>query len=33
VADADIKKTTTGQLRDTTEKGVIAKLFDAIFAF
>jgi flagellar L-ring protein FlgH len=33
VADAVIKKTTTGQLRDTTEKGVIAKLFDAIFAF
>jgi flagellar L-ring protein precursor FlgH len=33
VADAVIKKTTTGQLRDTTEKGAIAKLIDAIFAF
>lgn len=33
IADAVIKKTTTGQLRDTTEKGAIAKLFDAIFAF
>jgi flagellar L-ring protein precursor FlgH len=33
VADAVIKKTTTGQLRDTTEKGVLAKLIDTIFAF
>jgi len=33
VADAVIKKTTTGQLRDTTEKGALAKLIDAIFAF
>ena len=33
VADAVIKKTTTGQLRDTSEKGVLAKLLDAIFAF
>jgi len=33
VADAVIKKLTTGQLRDTSEKGVIAKLLDTIFAF
>jgi flagellar L-ring protein precursor FlgH len=33
VADAVIKKTTTGQLRDTAEKGLIAKMLDAIFAF
>jgi flagellar L-ring protein precursor FlgH len=33
VADAVVKKTTTGQLRDTSEKGVLAKLLDAIFAF
>lgn len=33
IADAIIKKTTSGQLRDTTEKGVIAKLIDTIFAF
>lgn len=33
VADAVIKKTTTGQLRDTSEKGVIARMLDAIFAF
>lgn len=33
VADAVIKKTTTGQLRDTAEKGIIAKMLDAIFAF
>ncbi|MEY3141882.1 MAG: flagellar L-ring protein [Planctomycetota bacterium] len=33
IADAVIKKTTTGQLRDTTEKGVLAKLIDTIFAF
>ena len=33
LADAVIKKTTTGQLRDTTEKGLLAKLFDAVFAF
>jgi flagellar L-ring protein FlgH len=33
VADAVIRKTTTGQLRDTSEKGAIAKLLDAIFAF
>ncbi|MEY3026724.1 MAG: flagellar L-ring protein [Planctomycetota bacterium] len=33
VADAVIKKTTTGQLRDTTEKGLIAKILDSIFAF
>jgi flagellar L-ring protein precursor FlgH len=33
VADAVIKKTTTGQLRDTTEKGILAKLIDTIFAF
>ena len=33
VADAVIRKTTTGQLRDTAEKGALAKLLDAIFAF
>lgn len=33
VADAVIKKTTTGQLRDTSEKGIIAKVLDSIFAF
>lgn len=33
IADAIIKKTTTGQLRDTTEKGILAKLIDTIFAF
>lgn len=33
VADAVIQKITTGQLRDTSEKGVIAKLLDTIFAF
>ena len=33
VADAVIKKTTTGQLRDTSEKGVLARIIDAIFAF
>jgi flagellar L-ring protein precursor FlgH len=33
IADAVIKKTTTGQLRDTGEKGVLAKVLDSIFAF
>lgn len=33
IADAVIKKTTTGQLRDTSEKGIIAKVLDSIFAF
>jgi predicted CDP-diglyceride synthetase/phosphatidate cytidylyltransferase len=33
VADAIIKKTTTGQLRDTTEKGIVARIIDTIFAF
>jgi len=33
VADAVIKKTTTGQLRDTAEKGFIARMLDAVFAF
>ncbi len=33
VADAVVKKLTTGELRDTTEKGVLAKLIDTIFAF
>lgn len=33
VADAVIRKTTTGQLRDASEKGVLAQVLDAIFAF
>ncbi len=33
IADAVIKKVTTGQLRDTSEKGILAKLLDAVFAF
>jgi flagellar L-ring protein precursor FlgH len=33
VADAIIKKTTTGQLRDTTDKGIVARIIDTIFAF
>ncbi|MEY4119117.1 MAG: flagellar L-ring protein [Planctomycetota bacterium] len=33
IADAVIKKTTTGQLRDTSEKGVLARVLDSIFAF
>jgi flagellar L-ring protein precursor FlgH len=33
IADAVIKKTTTGQLRDTAEKGVLARIIDSIFAF
>ncbi|MFM7261374.1 MAG: flagellar basal body L-ring protein FlgH [bacterium] len=33
VADAVVKKLTTGELRDTAEKGVLAKLIDTIFAF
>ena len=33
VADAVVKKTTTGELRDTAEKGVLAKILDTIFAF
>jgi flagellar L-ring protein precursor FlgH len=33
IADAVIKKTTAGQLRDTSEKGILAKIIDAIFAF
>jgi flagellar L-ring protein precursor FlgH len=33
VADAVVKKLTTGELRDTAEKGIIAKIIDTIFAF
>jgi flagellar L-ring protein precursor FlgH len=33
VADAVVKKLTTGELRNTAEKGVLAKLIDTIFAF
>ncbi|MCE2883915.1 MAG: flagellar basal body L-ring protein FlgH [Planctomycetaceae bacterium] len=33
VADAVVKKITTGELRNTAEKGVLAKLIDTIFAF
>ena len=33
VADAVIKKETTGQLRETSEKGIIARILDSIFAF
>jgi len=33
IADAVIKKTTTGQLRDASEKGIVAQVLDAIFAF
>jgi flagellar L-ring protein precursor FlgH len=33
VADAVVKKVTTGELRDTAEKGILAKLIDAVFAF
>ena len=28
-----IKKVTTGELRDTAEKGIVAKILDTIFAF
>jgi flagellar L-ring protein precursor FlgH len=33
VADAVVKKETAGELRNTAEKGVFAKLIDMIFAF
>jgi flagellar basal body L-ring protein FlgH len=33
VADAVVKKLTTGELRDTAEKGILAKIIDTIFAF
>lgn len=33
IADAVVKKTTTGELRDTAEKGFLAKILDTIFAF
>jgi flagellar L-ring protein precursor FlgH len=33
VADAVVKKMTTGQLRDTSEKGFLARILDAVFAF
>ena len=33
VADAVVKKLTTGELRNTAEKGVLAKIIDTIFAF
>jgi flagellar L-ring protein precursor FlgH len=33
IADAVIKKLTTGQLHDTAEKGIIARILDSIFAF
>ncbi|RLS65970.1 MAG: flagellar basal body L-ring protein FlgH [Planctomycetota bacterium] len=33
IADAVIKKVTTGELRDTAEKGIVAKILDTIFAF
>ena len=33
VADASIKKINAGMLRDTGEKGIVAKVLDAIFAF
>ena len=33
VADAVVKKITSGQLRDTSEKGFIARILDAVFAF
>ncbi len=33
VADATIKKINTGMLRDTGERGIIAKVLDTLFAF
>ncbi len=33
VADAVVKKDTTGELRDTAQKGMLAKFIDMIFAF
>jgi flagellar L-ring protein precursor FlgH len=33
LANTSIEKTTKGQLRDGTEKGIVAKVLDAIFAF
>jgi flagellar L-ring protein precursor FlgH len=33
LANASIEKTTKGQLRDATDKGIIAKVLDTLFAF
>lgn len=33
LANALVEKTTTGELRDASEKGIIAKILDAVFAF
>lgn len=33
IADAVVKKNTTGELRESSEKGVLAKILDTIFAF
>jgi flagellar L-ring protein precursor FlgH len=33
LANASIEKTTTGQLKEATEKGIIARVLDTLFAF
>lgn len=33
LANAMVEKTTTGELREASEKGIIAKVLDAVFAF